>query len=149
MSYAGVSGHHRASSNWTRFASYGHHWWWHVDFWVWSGNQTPEQSVEVFDVAEAEESKALKFQKLSHVDDILRCERHRQQWVLATDPDDQSTNLQEDPMVYASLSVWEETRIVARQIIPANNALSIHKSAGHEKRVFWKIITEDLGKSEK
>ena len=57
---------------------------------------------------EAEESKTVKIK--SHVDHVLRCLRHRPQWVLAIGPDDQSASLQRDPVAFASLSVREEMR---------------------------------------
>ena len=73
------------------------------------GNQAPAESVEVSDNTEAEESQ-------SHVDHVLRCERHRPQRIVATGPDNQSASLQEYSVAYASLSVREETRVVVRQI---------------------------------
>ena len=44
----------------------------------------------------------------------------RPQWVLATGPDDQSASLQRDPATFASLSMREETRVAARQIVAAS-----------------------------
>ena len=77
-------------------------------------------SVEVSDVAEAEESKTVKIKSQSHVNHVLRCQKHRPQWVLATGPDDQSASLQRDPAAFASPSAREETRVVAGQIVAAS-----------------------------
>lgn len=48
---------------------------------------------------------------------ILQCERNRPQWVLDTEPGDHSASLKRGPVVFASLSAQEETRVVARQIV--------------------------------
>ena len=76
--------------------------------------------MEVSDVAEAEESKTVKIKSQSHVDHVLRYERHGPQWVLATGPDDQSASLQRDPAAFASLRAREETRVVAGLILAAS-----------------------------
>ena len=90
-------------------------------FWVRPRNQAPEMSMEVSDVAEAEESKTVKIKSQSHVDHFLRCQRHRPQWVLATGPDDQSASLQRDPVAFVSLSAREVTRVtVAGSIVAAS-----------------------------
>ena len=51
--------------------------------------------------------------KLNRVDYILRCEEHRPQRFLTTEPDDQSESLQGDPVAYALLRAREETRVAA------------------------------------
>ena len=110
-----VSGHHWVSSKWTRFASSGYHWWWDMNFLLWPGNQVPEQSVEVSDVAKADESKTV-----SHVDHVLWCKRHLPEWVLTTGSENQSASLLGDPAVYALLYVWGEKIVVAGQIVAAS-----------------------------
>ena len=70
--------------------------------------------------ARGQESKTVKIKSQSHVDHVLRCQRHRPQRVLATGPDDQSASLQRDPAAFASLSAREETRVVAGQIMAAS-----------------------------
>ena len=69
---------------------------------------------------EAKESKTVKVKSQSHVDHILRCEKHRPLWVFATRPDNQSASLQKNPAAFASLSAREETRVVAGQIVAAS-----------------------------
>lgn len=64
---------------------------------------------------------------------LLRCERHRSQWILAKRLDDQSASLQKDPVAFVSLNAREEKRVVLeqivaaspRQIMTAQNALTI------------------------
>ena len=75
--------------------------------------------MEVSDVAEAEKSKTVKIKSQSHVDHVLRCQRHRPHWVLTTGPDEQSASLQRDPAASSSLIVREETRVAAGQILAA------------------------------
>ena len=79
-------------------------------FWVWAGNKSPEQPVEISNVTEVEESKTVKVKSQSHFDRVLRLEGHRPQPVLATGPDDQSANLQ-------GVCEREEPSVVAGQIV--------------------------------
>ena len=89
-------------------------------FWVRARNQAAELSVEDSDIAEAKESKTVKVKIQSHVDHILRCDRHRSLWVLTTGPDNQSASLQINPAAFASHIAGEETRVVAGQIVVAS-----------------------------
>ena len=47
-------------------------------------------------------------------------EAYRPQWILDTEPDDQSASLQRDPAAFASLSAREETRVAAGQFVAAS-----------------------------
>ena len=88
-----------------------------LDIWVRLGNLAAEQSVEVFDVTEAEKSKTKLKLKVDH---FLRCQWNRPLRVLSIRQDDQAEKLQGYPGVYASLSACEETRVVAGQIVAAS-----------------------------
>ena len=60
-------------------------------------------------------------QNQSYVDQILQCEEHHPQWVLATRSHDLSASLQGDLAVYASLNVQKETKVVAGRIMAASS----------------------------
>ena len=65
-----------------------------MDFCVRPGNQTPDQSVELFDMVEAEESKTFKGKNQSHVDYVIQYEEHCSQRFLASGTNDQSARSQ-------------------------------------------------------
>ena len=75
--------------------------------------------MEVYDVAETEESK-IKSKVKNHVDHVPQCNGYRPQPVLGTGLNDQSVILVRDPATCASLSAREGTRVVARQIVAAS-----------------------------
>ena len=78
-----------------------HYWWKDMDFWIWTEDQVPEQSVEVFDVVETKKRKTVKAKVKDYV---LRCKEYRQQRVLTSKRNDQSGSWLEGPAAYASLT---------------------------------------------
>ena len=60
-----------------------------------------------------------KSKSQSHVDHVLRREEYCQNGFLAKGPDEQSASLH-DLLIYASFSVWKETRVVAGLIVAAS-----------------------------
>ena len=109
--HAGVWEDYWASSNWNRLASESHHWWWDMDFWVRPRDQALGQSVEGSDAAEAKESKRVK---------VILIPLFDVRGIIKSEFLPQSASLQGDPVVYTSLSAWEETRIVAGEIMAAS-----------------------------
>lgn len=65
-----------------------------MDLCVQPGDQTPEHSMEEYNVAEDEKSTTVEVQRKSNVDHILRCEEDCPLQVLAIETDDQPACLQ-------------------------------------------------------
>ena len=102
-----VSGHHQAPLSWARFALKSHH-----ETWMLENDSGTKSKYRPWNVAETKESRIVEVKIQSHVDHSLQCNEHRLQWDIATEPDNQSANLQGDPTEYASLNMREEIRQV-------------------------------------
>ena len=128
MPHAGVSRHHRASSNWTNFVdrviASDETWIFEYDL------KTKCQSKSWnFPMLLKSESKIIKDKSQNYIDSTLWCEVHCQEGVLATG----------HPAAYASFSVWEEMLCQNKSWLlhydnaPALKALSIWQFLAQRK----------------